>query len=124
MQRISKGTAEDNELIAVFDWLKLKGLRRISWHTANERKVSAAAGARLKRKGVLAGVSDIIVARSRHNYHGLFVELKIEPNKLTKPQIEFIDIMREEGYCCHIAWSAEEAIQQIADYLEIDSGLQ
>lgn len=124
MARIFKTHPEQSEQIAIFDWVKLKKLDGIIFHIANERRTSPQQGVMLKRMGVKAGVPDIFVARGCHNYLGCWIELKIAPNKPTPLQLKFIDAMREEGYCCHIAWSAEEAIQQIADYLGIDSGLQ
>lgn len=123
-KRIRKRTIkpEDAMQIAVFDWLTLKGLRDISYHCANERKTSAAAGSLLKRKGVTAGVSDIAIMRARGGFNGLFIELKVMPNKPTPKQIAFIKTMNKEGYFATVCYSFDEAIKVIEDYMAGSSG--
>jgi hypothetical protein len=112
-----KISEEDYHLIAVFDWLRLNKLTHIAWHTANERRISLAGGTLLKRKGVLAGVSDIALMRAKKGFNGLWLELKIKPNKPTLTQLKFIKNMRAEGYKAEVVWSCDEAIKVIQDYL-------
>ncbi len=58
-------------------------------HFANERKCTQQEGRTLKRMGVKRGVWDFFLAYPLDEYHGLWVELKVGKNKMTKEQIEF-----------------------------------
>ncbi len=105
-------TEEDVEQIKICDWVKqCTNLPFI--HTANERRCSPQQGALLKRKGVLAGVSDIFIPRAHGKYHGTFLELKTLKGKPTPNQIKFIDEMNAEGYFSMVVYGAEEAIETI-----------
>lgn len=101
------------------DWVRYNKFDKFIWHTANERQTSPQSGVLLKRKGVKPSVSDITVARQSQGYGGMYLELKSEDGKLSKHQSEFLHDMQEEGYKTYIAWSADEAIQAIKDYLQI-----
>lgn len=112
---------EDAELIKFFDFVqwqeKLDPRFEGIFHVANERRASWAAGKLLKQKGVRSGVCDIIVPIASSGYHGLFIELKIRPNKLTVEQSRFIDLMIYNGFCARVVWSGDEAIELLREYL-------
>lgn len=112
---------EDEELIKFFDWLawqeKQEPMLRIIHHVANERRASWAAGKRLKRKGVRKGILDVSCPIPRGRYHGLYVELKIRPNKLTEDQVEVMKILHGLGHCVRVAWSGDELIGIVKEYL-------
>ncbi len=110
---------EDLMLIQVFNWIRENNLDNISWHTANERKTTAYSGQILKNKGVKSGVSDISCMRACGGYFGLYIELKVKPNKLTSNQKDFIEEMNKEGYYATVCWSKEEAIEVIQHYLAL-----
>ena len=76
-----------------------------------------ATAANLRREGVKAGVADIFVPIPSYGYHGLFIEMKFGRNKLTELQQEFFEYATQQGYCCKVAYSAEEAIEIIDEYL-------
>jgi len=78
---------------------------------------SKATAANLRRSGVKAGVWDIYLPRPSKGYHGLFLEMKWGKNTLTPAQKEFGDYATQQGYCCKVAYSAEEAIEIIDEYL-------
>lgn len=116
---------EDQELIKFFDW--------ISWHlstspellavfhVANERKTSAYAGARLKRKGVRPGVPDVLGLIPTKDYHGLMIEFKSEKGKLTEKQESMLKLFHALGYCVRLARSADEAVSILKNYLSRSS---
>lgn len=110
---------EDEILIAVMDWVRLKKLDNIIWHCANERKCSPQQGAFLKRKGVKAGVSDIIIMRASRGFHGAFMELKTKSGRLSPSQAEFLETACDEGYCEKVCYSIEDAIDFINWYLKL-----
>lgn len=108
---------EQQEMIAIFDWVRWNKFDKFIWHTANERKCSVQYGMLLKRMGVLPGVTDITIARARNGYHGAFIEVKVGTNKPTQTQIDFMTTMRDEGYFTKTVYSAEAAISTMLEYL-------
>lgn len=71
----------------------------------------------LKKEGVKAGVLDLFLPVARKGYHGLFIEMKIKPNKPSKEQEQFVIDVVEQGYQAHICYSAEDAIKVLKNYL-------
>lgn len=79
----------------------------------------AAVAAKLKAEGVRAGVPDIMIAQQRWGYAGMFLELKISPNKPTEAQRTWLFNLHRAGYYCRVIWdSVDEAIETIEWYLE------
>ncbi len=111
------------EMVAIFDWIRFnQDLARKSFHCPNEAKRSPRLGAMMKRMGMLAGVSDIFIAKPKNGFHGFFIEVKAKDakgkyGKPTESQIRFIEDMREEGYRGEFANGADAAIGLIKDYL-------
>ena len=114
-------TTEDDELIKFFDWVRwneaMEPRLKLIYHVANERKTTPQAGARLKRKGVKSGVPDICLPVPAGIFHGLYIELKIKPNRITPAQLAMLDMLKHQGYLAVIAWSADEAIKFCHLYL-------
>ncbi len=71
----------------------------------------------LKRQGVKAGVCDLFLPFAKGDYHGLYIEMKVKPNKLTDLQTRFIDFAVRSGYKAVVCYSAQEAIGVIVGYL-------
>jgi hypothetical protein len=112
---------EDLELIILFDWLRFNKLDHVAFHPANERRCTAQQGALLKRKGVTAGVSDVIFLRPSQRWNGLIIEMKSKGGKLSPHQAKFLETMAKEGYLTKVCFSADEAISLIKSYLMISS---
>ena len=85
----------------------------------NGGKRNKATAAKLKAEGVKAGVYDLHLPVARGGFAGLWVEMKIEPNKLTKAQREWGALMREQGHDVQTAWSWHEARNALQTYLEL-----
>jgi len=79
-------------------------------------RTKATAG-KMAAEGLKAGVWDIYLPRSSKGYHGLFIEMKFGHNKLTELQKEFGEFATQQGYLCKVAYSAEQAIEIIDEYL-------
>lgn len=113
---------EDSELIKFFDWVgwqeKIDPRFKSIYHIANERKTSWQAGKILKSKGVRAGVLDVCVPIPVRPYPGMYVELKIKPNKLSKEQSDFSQLMHAMGYAVRVAWSGDELIELVKSYIK------
>jgi hypothetical protein len=54
-------------------------------------------------------------------YHGLFIEMKRKPNKLTKNQEDWMRRLYLAGYCVRVAWSGEEAIELVKEYFHTNT---
>ena len=111
---------EDRLQIAVMRYIKYQYGYALAIHPANERKTSPIAGAVLKRKGVLRGVSDILIFNPNKTHNGLAIELKVKPNKPTGEQLAFLTKLRAEcNWMTAICYTFEEAQDIIDDYFEL-----
>ena len=81
-------------------------------------RTNAIQGARMKREGVLSGVSDIFLPVSRNGYHGLYVELKVKGGRISPSQKWWIAETTEQGYLAKVAFGWIEAKEIIERYLE------
>lgn len=111
--------SECEEQIAAMDWLRLQH-PQIALHTlhiGNERKSSYYMGFLMKRMGVLAGASDLLLAWPSGQYHGMFLEVKSKTGKPTELQMQFIERMNKAGYYACVCYGAEEIINTIKWYL-------
>jgi len=107
---------------AIVDWSKLKKHNNLTVFDylikiPNEAKRSYALAARLKKEGLKAGVSDLFLALPSNGYFGLWLEIKAKRGRVTEAQAKFIDKMVCVGYVGKVAYSAEQAINMIDDYL-------
>lgn len=113
---------EDSELITFFDYIRIKERSdpRYSaiFHVENERRCAPWQGARRKRKGVKAGVVDVLCMVPVNGTPGLFAELKIKPNRLSESQLDFMKLMHCMGYRTRVAWSSDELIEIVDSYLK------
>ncbi len=71
----------------------------------------------LKAEGVRAGVLDIFLPVPRKGKPGLWIEMKIKPNKLSDLQMLETLELEKSGYEVHVCWSSHEAIDAIRNYL-------
>ena len=76
------------------------------------------AGVKLKREGVKAGVSDVIIFRATKKYHGLHIEFKTTTGRQSETQKRWQNKMEIEGYKYEICRSFEEFVKIIANYVE------
>ena len=81
-------------------------------------RTNAIQGARMKREGVLSGVSDIFLPVSRNGFHGLYVELKVKGGRVSDSQKWWQCKTTEQGYYSTICYGWVEASEVIKKYLE------
>ena len=113
---------ESSEQIALFQWSKLMQsqhpeLALLHAIGNGNARTSVIQGARMKREGVLAGVSDIMLPVSRGGYHGLYVELKVKGGKTSDNQKWWIKETGKQGYYSTVCFGWVEAKGVIERYL-------
>ena len=120
---------EHKEQCAFFDWCRLNENKypQLKWIFAipNQGRRNPTIGARFKREGMKAGVSDVFVpVPFMYDYGdsmsgGLFIEFKYGKNKLTDAQKDFQEEMQAREYDVAVVYSSEEAIELVKNYLQI-----
>ena len=113
---------EDRLQIAVMDYLRLQYPKVLAIHVANERATSPMQGALLKRKGVTAGVPDVLVFHpkmesGRMEYYGLAIELNVGKNKPTPAQKHMLSEFECAGWQTAVCYNFEAAQYEIDQYL-------
>ena len=48
---------------------------------------------------------------------GLYIEMKIKPNRLSPEQKQWVEYLSDAGYMVKVAWSADEAIAILKNYV-------
>lgn len=121
MRRRTAGPSESQEQKALFQWAALAEQKypelRLMHHVPNGGLRDARTAVNLKREGVKRGVPDISLPVPRGKYHGLYIEMKVGKNKLTKEQQQWFKSLEEEGYATHVCYSWLEAREVIEKYL-------
>jgi hypothetical protein len=90
----------------------------------NGGKRNALEAARMKREGVKAGVSDLLLPIPRQDKAGLWLELKAPGNKPTPLQRDWTQRMTRAGYRAEWADSWLAAADVIADFVGVGSPMR
>jgi hypothetical protein len=124
---VADGPSEHQEQSAVIDWWRRAcasyGLPEFAlFAIPNGGGRSMVQAVMLKREGVRPGVSDLFLAaragfRDVPGKRGLFIEMKVKPNKASDAQIEFGEYVASAGYGSWVCYSADQAIAAIKQYL-------
>ena len=75
--------------------------------------------AHLKAQGVKSGVPDLFLPVPKGDYHGLYIEMKVNKNKPTDNQIKWLSALNSFGYATAVCYSAKEARDKIEKYISI-----
>ena len=70
-----------------------------------------------KRTGYVKGFPDLQITEARHQYHGLFIELKTTKGRPTAYQKDWIKALNERGYRAVICKGFDECKKEIDWYL-------
>ena len=113
---------ESNEQQALFQWSKLMQAKypelSLLHAIGNGGKRNVIEAARMKREGVLAGVSDIMLPVARNGFHGLYIELKVGKGKASDNQKWWIAETTKQGYYSTVCYGWVEVSEAIKKYLE------
>ncbi|HBR31933.1 MAG TPA: VRR-NUC domain-containing protein [Clostridiales bacterium] len=116
-------TYEADEQAALFDWAEVMSKTypelELLHHIPNGGSRHPKEAANLKRQGVKAGVPDICLPVPRCGYHGLYVEIKVKPNKPTEEQLKWLKNLYKQGYDVCICYSWFSAKTKIESYLGV-----
>ena len=74
---------------------------------------------KLKEEGVRAGVLDLFFPEARGGYFGLWIEMKVRPNKPTLEQLARIQQHLDDGYYAAVCYNHEQAQTLLLWYLEL-----
>lgn len=77
-------------------------------------------GSQLKDEGVQSGQPDINGDLAKGIYFGLKIEMKWDTNKPSTEQISIMQRRTEKGFFCALCYSAEEAIEVVSEYLNLN----
>lgn len=86
---------------------------------SNDGLRSPAMGAIMKREGLRAGCPDLMLAVRRGAYAGLFLELKKPDGRVAPAQAGFLAELTRQGYLARVAYSYEQAVAELENYLEL-----
>lgn len=115
--------SEEYEQSQVVSWARfysrLHPELKILYHVPNGGARDKREGANLKMSGVLAGVPDLVLPVSRKGFHHLYIEMKVEPNKPTKTQLDVMKELKGEKNLVAVCYGASEAKKLICWYLDI-----
>lgn len=114
--------------LAVVRWWDLAasgyGLdKRLLAHAANGGRRSRVEAAIFKGMAVRAGWPDLQLAVPRGDKHGLFLELKSPDGRISPEQKEILSLLHAQGYAVCVAWSFDEGIGAIINYLKTGNPL-
>ena len=114
---------EEIEQATLFRWASYAQMQneelKLMYHIPNEGKRSAAMGARLKAEGLKPGVPDVCLPTAHGGYIGLYIEMKVKPNKPTEHQKQWLRDLRKAGHMTAVCYSWEEAKNLIEEYIRL-----
>lgn len=108
---------EAQEQIVFVQWLDIMQIPY--YHVPNGGFRTDSEGAKFKRMGVKAGIPDICIVRACGKYHGAYIELKRKGGATSKSQVDWLEILANEGYYVKVAFGADEAMLATKEYLRM-----
>ena len=100
-------------------WLRKTYPALLFYYVPNERRLKTEYRSSLRAMGLLPGVSDLVIVKACHGYHGFFSEVK-NPNSHRKQSAEQVIFQRRvehEGYFYHWWDDLEQFQSQVQTYL-------
>ena len=75
---------------------------------------------KLKAEGVRPGCPDLFLPVARGGMNGLFIEMKVKPNRPTVEQMNEMQQLYSSGYAVFVCYSSSAAIERIQEYLALN----
>jgi len=115
-------TSESEEQQTLIEWATVMARKypeySLLFHIPNGGARSKATAGKLKAEGVKTGVPDLFLPVARAGFHGLFIELKVKPNKTTENQDKWIAALKEQGYKVEVCYGWREASKVLDEYIK------
>ncbi len=124
-ENVAKSGSEHAHQVALFLWAAMPEQQKaypalyLMFAIPNGGERNKIVAGNLKAEGVKAGVLDIFLPVSRGGFHGLFIEMKVKPNKPTTEQKEFQAAVELQGYATVVCYSWVEAAMSIERYMHL-----
>lgn len=111
---------ESDIQIACVNWFnsKLSELSGLLFSVPNGGQRNAITAKMMKREGVVAGVSDLILFVPSKGYHALCIEMKTDKGKQSDKQKKWQKMVEKQGYKYIICRSVDEFAKEITEYLK------
>jgi len=108
---------EHQEQVKVVQYCDIKKIPILAIPNGSNKSIVAAK--KFKAEGLRAGVPDLFIPLAKHNYHGLFVEMKRQKGgTVSKDQKAWIEKLNSLGYKAVVCKGAAIAIEEIEHYME------
>ena len=111
---------EEDIQSACIQWFDLQfpAFRNILYAIPNGGKRNIREAARLKKNGVRAGISDLILLRSNGVYNSLCIEMKAPGGKQTEKQKEWQRLAEHNGNKYVVCHSLDEFMSEVNEYIK------
>jgi hypothetical protein len=122
-EQLAKSGSEDGHQAALFCWAASSGISELKWlfHIPNGGSRHIAEASKLKAMGVKAGVPDIMLAITRANFAGLFIELKKPKGIISDQQHDWLEHLTCQRYATRVCFGWIEARDCLLEYLGIEN---
>ena len=111
--------SEYQEQCLLIDWYRLqyKEYKYYLFSIPNGEYRHIATAVKLKRSGVLSGVSDLFLMIPKNGYHGMWLEMKAKTGSVSDKQKEFMAAASSMNYLAVVCYGFDEAKTAITKYL-------
>ena len=73
----------------------------------------------MKAEGMKNGIADLSLPVARHDYHGLFIEMKRnDGGEIRDEQNEFLEFVATQGYYGQVCYGYDEAVECLEWYMK------
>ena len=124
MKIANKKRSEATEQVRVINWSRAYATGfpelKLLYHIPNGGSRNQLEAQNLKAQGVKAGVPDLCLPVPHGGFHGLYIEMKYGKNKTTEKQDWWLGQLKAQRYDTAVCYGADEAMDKIAGYLEIE----
>ncbi len=104
---------EHNLQVSCINWFRIQHRGKIIYAVPNGGQRNKIVAAKLKAEGVTASIPDIHIPIPNRFYHGLYIELKVKPNKPSESQKIAMNKLELNGYKCEVCYSLDEFIRVV-----------
>lgn len=112
--------SEHQEQVMLITWWRMQ-YKQYKYHLfsiPNGEYRHIATAVKLKRSGVLAGVSDLFLMIPKNGYHGMWIEMKAKTGSVSDSQKEFMAAASSMNYLAVVCYGFDEAKDAITKYLQ------